>query len=66
MRSGTLSTADLPVSMRAPVEDIRTPVVTTTSVLTCQHGPACPACVLSTARVLIEADAGLSSALYTA
>lgn len=61
----TLTVADLPVSMRAPAE-VSTPVRTAPSVLTCQHGPACPSCVLAAARVLVENDATLTGeVLYT-
>lgn len=67
----TMTTADLPESLRAPVE-ASTPmtaiaVPARVSVLTCEHGPACPTCVLAAARVIVENDASLTGdvPLYT-
>lgn len=57
-----LTTADLPESVRAPME-ATTPKPA--QVLTCEHGPACPACVLAVARVIVEHDATLAGEVYT-
>ena len=62
---GILTTADLPESMLAPVEAKSDPEPTRVRVLTCEHGPACPSCVLAAARVIVEADASLAGEVYT-
>lgn len=61
-----MTTADLPESMQssAPVEALTTKTAPT-AVLTCQHGPACPACVLAAARMIVEHDATLVGEVYT-
>lgn len=62
----TLTVADLPESMRAETPAIPTPVrATPVRVLTCEHGPACPTCVLAAARVIVEHDATLTGEVYT-
>ena len=58
-----MTTADLPESMRAPVEAL--PAPTRVRVLTCEHGVACPTCVLAAARVIVEHDASLAGEVYT-
>lgn len=62
----TLTTADLPEGLT--LAEARTPKPLTVHVLTCEHGPACPSCVLAAARVLIDEDASLApmmKPLYT-
>lgn len=67
MATATLTTADLPEGMRAPVEASRPidPAPARVLVLTCEHGPACPTCVLAAARVIVDSDATLVGSLYT-
>lgn len=64
-----MTTADLPESLRAPVEATTAvmAVPARVTVLTCEHGPACPTCVLAAARVIVENDATLTGdvRLYT-
>jgi hypothetical protein len=62
-----MTVADLPESMRAPAEASRPSIPTPARVrvLTCEHGPACPSCVLAAARVIVEADATLAGKVYT-
>ena len=62
-----MTTADLHESMRAPVEASRPadPTPSLVMVLTCEHGPACPTCVLAAARVIVDSDATLAGSLYT-
>lgn len=62
--NGVLTTRDLPEVMLSPVTTAPAPVVT--PVLTCEHGPACPSCVLASARALLADDASLSASVYTA
>lgn len=63
----TLTVADLPESLRAPVESGQPAPVrpARVRVLTCEHGPACPKCVLAAARVIVEHDASLVGEVYT-
>lgn len=64
----TLTTANLPANMLAPAIASKTAPRTPVAVLTCQHGPACPACVLAAARALVGSDATLTASverLYT-
>lgn len=51
----TMTTADLPGDMTS----IEAPAPVRVEVLTCKHGPACPACVLAAARLIVDLDATL-------
>jgi len=57
--STLMTTADLPAGLTARAEPETRPP-TRVRVLTCEHGPACPECVLAAARALVKRDATLT------